>query len=281
MNFRCDHRLHTSRQQCHAPVPDPFRRKDRGPFARRDRMHPSGSEGQQGTDPRRQPSRQRAEPRSDPGHEPEPSRMGKDPQQHRPQPPVGQRTAIGALDMPPRVVDQMHVVHPGRTGGHAGVAGQAAVDMAHRIPVRRPTGLQHALDQIDPAAGRIALVPKQQIGRAGGVAEAAMHAASRDRLGMGSIRVAPDLRSKLRPHRQPPIRPGLRIPSGSKRSRNRALTCARGSNSGGKGSTASRTGRLARNSSATPPHSAAALRISAPPASSPSSATRTHTDAPP
>ena len=52
---------------------------------------------------------------------------------------VGQRAAVGLLDMGAGVVDQVHVVHAGRAGRHAGQAGQAAVDVQHRLG-RRPAG---------------------------------------------------------------------------------------------------------------------------------------------
>ncbi len=42
---------------------------------------------------------------------------------------LGQRAAVGLLDMAAGVVDQVHVVHARRAGGHAGEAGQAAVDV--------------------------------------------------------------------------------------------------------------------------------------------------------
>ena len=45
--------------------------------------------------------------------------------------------AIGLLDMRARVVDQVHVVDARGAGGHAGEAGQAAVDVQHRFAVGR------------------------------------------------------------------------------------------------------------------------------------------------
>ena len=41
--------------------------------------------------------------------------------------------AVGLLDVAARVIDQVHVVHAGRARGHAGQAGQAAVDVAHDL----------------------------------------------------------------------------------------------------------------------------------------------------
>ena len=84
------------------------------------------------------------------------------------------------------MIDQMHVVHAGGTGGHAGEAGEAAVDMLDHFGGRRLAALQHVLDQIDAPARRIEFVAEQEIGRAGGGAEAAMHAGAEDRLELAS-----------------------------------------------------------------------------------------------
>jgi hypothetical protein len=55
------------------------------------------------------------------------------------------------LDAHPREIDEMHVVHTARAGGHAGEAGQATVDV---VGDRRRDGalLEHLLDQVDAAA---------------------------------------------------------------------------------------------------------------------------------
>ena len=49
--------------------------------------------------------------------------------EHPAQQPLGQRPAVIPLDPDPRLIDQMHVVHAGRTGRHAGQTRQAAVDV--------------------------------------------------------------------------------------------------------------------------------------------------------
>ncbi|MNT90624.1 hypothetical protein D3C72_2315590 [compost metagenome] len=47
---------------------------------------------------------------------------------------------------------------------------------------------QHLLDQVDAPAWAVQLVAEQLVGRAGGVAEAAMHAAAQDALGLFAAR---------------------------------------------------------------------------------------------
>ncbi len=80
-------------------------------------------------------------------------------------------------------------MHARRAGGHAGEAGQAAVDMLDDLGGRRPVVLQHVLDQVDAPARGIELVAEQHIGRAGRGAEAAMHAGAQDLVGFRDIRV--------------------------------------------------------------------------------------------
>ena len=65
------------------------------------------------------------------------------------------RPAERLLDMGARVIDEMHVVHPGRTGGHTGQTGEAAIDMGHDFGRGRLTVLQHLLDQVDAPARRV------------------------------------------------------------------------------------------------------------------------------
>src|SRR5690606_13760069 len=61
---------------------------------------------------------------------------------------IGKRPAIGLLDMRAGMIDEVHVVHAGRTGRHAGETGQAAVDMLHDLLVGGLAALQHVLDQV-------------------------------------------------------------------------------------------------------------------------------------
>ena len=78
-----------------------------------------------------------------------------------------QRSRNGALGRSPRcalpgVVDQMHVVDARGAGGHAGQAGEAAVDVLDQPRSgRRAVVLQHVLDEIDAAARAVELVAQQ------------------------------------------------------------------------------------------------------------------------
>ncbi len=99
------------------------------------------------------------------------------------------RPRIGLLDMRPRLVHQMHVVHAGWTGRHAGQARQAAIDVLDLDLARRAVLLQHVLDEVDAPARRIQLVAQQHIGRAGRGAEPAMHAGAQDLVGFRDIRI--------------------------------------------------------------------------------------------
>ena len=99
------------------------------------------------------------------------------------------------------MIDQVHVVHAGRTGGHAGQAGQAAVDVPHHLLGGGTAGLQHVLDQVDAAARAVEFVAEQQEGRAGGGAEAAMHAGAQHLVGRGGVRIAQLLRGEIGLHR--------------------------------------------------------------------------------
>ncbi len=108
--------------------------------------------------------------------QPEPRGIGDHPRQHRPQQPVHQRPPVRPLDIGPRLVHQMHVMHARRTGRHAGKATQAPVDVLHRPRVRRPALLQHVLDQVDAPARAVQLIAQHLIGRASRRAEPAMHA---------------------------------------------------------------------------------------------------------
>ena len=74
------------------------------------------------------------------------------------------------------MVDEMHVMHPGRACRHARQTGQAPVDMLDDLVVRRAIVLKHVLDEVDAAARAVEFVAKQREGRAGGRAKTAMHA---------------------------------------------------------------------------------------------------------
>ena len=85
-------------------------------------------------------------------------------------------------------IDEMHVVDPAGAGGHAGEAGEAAVDViGHRR--RHFAILEHLLHEVDAAARAVALVAGEHIGRAGRGAETAMDATPQDRIGAGDARI--------------------------------------------------------------------------------------------
>ena len=90
--------------------------------------------------------------------QPEPPRIGQQRGQQRAQQALAERAPVGLLDVGAGVIDQVHVVHAGRTGRHAGEARQAAVDMLGHLRRRRPVLLQHVLDQVDAPARPIELV---------------------------------------------------------------------------------------------------------------------------
>ena len=76
-------------------------------------------------------------------------------------------------------LDQAAVLHSRGAGGFAGLAGQAAI----QVQLRGGAGfaaLQHILDQIDAPARSVEFVAEQLVGRAGGVAHAAVHATGDD-----------------------------------------------------------------------------------------------------
>ena len=121
--------------------------------------------------------------------QPEQRRIGEHAREQPAHGAVGERALVGLLDVLAGVIDQVHVVHAGRTGGHAGQARQAAVDMLDHVARRRPVLLEHVLDQIDAPARAIELVAEQHIGRAGGGAEAAMHAGAQDLFRFRDLRI--------------------------------------------------------------------------------------------
>ncbi len=84
-------------------------------------------------------------------------------------------------------VEQTPVAHARGTGGFAGSASQATVDVQLGLGGDR-RAFQHLLHQVDTAARAVELVAEQLVGGAGGVAEAAVHAFSQDRVGFAAVR---------------------------------------------------------------------------------------------
>ncbi len=87
------------------------------------------------------------------------------------------RVDHGAAD-----VQQVVVVDPGRAGGFAVAARQATVQVLLGL-LRDLVALQHLFDQVDAPPWTIQFIAKQLIGRAGGIAEAAVHAGAQDTVG--------------------------------------------------------------------------------------------------
>ena len=190
--------------------------------------------------------------------QPKQSRIWQDAGEQSAQHPVGQRPRERALDMRPRMIDEVHVMHARGTRCHAREARQTTVDVGHDFLGSRSVVLQHLLDQIDATARRIELVAEQNIGRAGRGAEAAMHASAQDLVCFRDLRVSELRQAEVGLHRVPRskayrpahIRPGLRTPRGSKLSLTRAVNAARGPRCGWNTGTSARMATGARTSMA-------------------------------
>jgi len=91
------------------------------------------------------------------------------------------------------------------TGGLAGAAGEAAVEVKLRASPDLGA-FQHLLDQVDPAARAVKLVAQELVGRAGRRAEAAVHAAAQDRLGLAALGSVPNEVGEMRFHLRNPGR---------------------------------------------------------------------------
>jgi hypothetical protein len=111
----------------------------------------------------------------------------------------------GRVDDAPADVDEVAVLDARRAGRLAVAAGQAAVQVQLRL-ARRLHPFQHLLDQVDAAARPVQLVAQQLVGRAGGRAEAAVHAAPQDGLGLGAIGRAGELGGERGLHLSNPSR---------------------------------------------------------------------------
>ena len=194
-------------------------RRDPPPQRRRCRCGPGG---------RQQGGQRPAQPRENHAQAKQPG-----PRQHpgeqRAQRPFRQRPSIFLFNPYPCLVDEMHVVHAGRTGGHAGEAGQAAVDMLDHLLRRRPAFFQHLLDEVDAAARAIEFVAEQHIGRAGRGAEPAMHAGAQDLVGFRDIGIGELGEAEFGFHAAGSrvSRPRLRMFLGSKLWRTRSPSAAR------------------------------------------------------
>src|SRR4030095_8638119 len=90
------------------------------------------------------------------------------------------------IDDMPADVEQAAVVDAGRAGGLARAAGEAAVEVELGLDGRL-CALEHLLDEIDPPARAVELVPEDLVGGAGGRAEAAVDALAQDRVGVAAL----------------------------------------------------------------------------------------------
>src|SRR3982075_609168 len=123
----------------------------------------------------------------------------------------------------------MHVVHTRRTGGHAGEAGETAVDVLDHLLRRRPVLFQHLLDEIDPAARAIEFVAEQHVGRTGRGTEPAVYAGAQNLVGFRDIGIGELREAEFGFHVADPriSRPRLRMFFGSKLWRTRSPNAAR------------------------------------------------------
>jgi len=159
------------------------------------RAAPAGRQGQHGGGGcQRRDARQQRRQRFGQGRQAQrggkPALARQQPGQQGPPGAVGEGPLVTLLHIVAGVVDQLGVIDAGGAGGGAGQAGKAAVDVFDHLWRRICVGLQHFLDQIDAPARAIQLVAEQDIGGAGGGAEAAVDAFADHRLGDGGVRIS-------------------------------------------------------------------------------------------
>src|SRR6266513_3476664 len=105
--------------------------------------------------------------------------------------PVPRRAPSALLDHRAADVDQPSILHSRRTGGFAGTAGEAAVQVQPRA--RRYLGaLERSLDQVNAAARTVEIIAEHLVSRTGRGAKAAMHAPAQDRVGFCAFRRVAD-----------------------------------------------------------------------------------------
>ena len=178
------HVLHAPRQQKHPHPPRALRRIGPAHPIVRPRRKTCRREVQHGPDlVPEHPGKRPRQSRPSEGQA-GPAGMGQNHRNGAAQQPLEPRPDVILLDMNPRVVHIVLIVDPGRTGVHAGEAGQAAVHVMHDF-VRRPAArLQHVLDHVDASARAVPLIAEQRVGRAGRQAEPAMNAVPEDGVGL-------------------------------------------------------------------------------------------------
>src|SRR2546421_9396346 len=138
--------------------------------------------------------------------------MGEQREDHPAEQTIGERAGVMTLDLRARRFDQLVVLHARWARGEARHAAEAMVEMAD-------VGIRHLrvafgaeLHQVDPPARGIHFLPPGEVGRAGGEAEAAVHALVDQRRRRRVLRVE----DRDRRHYTPPTnRPGESVPWGS------------------------------------------------------------------
>ena len=92
--------------------------------------------------------------------------------------------------MVPAVIDEAHIIHTGRTCGHAGQTAQTTIDMLYRLWIRGTTILQHIFHQVDATARAVQLVAEKDISRACREAEPTMDACAHHFFGFREIGIS-------------------------------------------------------------------------------------------
>jgi hypothetical protein len=82
----------------------------------------------------------------------------------------------------------MHIVYAARAGCHAGIAGEATIEMRADLPWGR-LALKHGFDEVNASSRAIPLVSKKEISRAGGCAKSAMDATAQNVVGLFEARI--------------------------------------------------------------------------------------------
>ena len=95
---------------------------------------------------------------------------------------VGGGAGDVALYLRAGVFDELVVLDAGGAGGHAGHAAEALVHVGAEVLVERGFALGGFGHHVDAAAGRVHLLVPEDVGRAGGEAEAAVDAVGEELL---------------------------------------------------------------------------------------------------
>ena len=187
VDLRRERLLDAALEQGDAHPPCPLGRVDAGEAS--PRRQGGGRQVGQGAQAAGQQGPERPGQPRQTGHAGKARRVGDGPGDQPAQQPVAEGAAVVVLDKGAGDVGEMEIVDVDGAGRHAGVAGQARIDMADRLRIGPAALLQHRPDQVDPPARRLVLVPGQHIGRAHRRAEAVMHAGPQDPVRRGNPRI--------------------------------------------------------------------------------------------